>query len=149
MKNTIIIITEEQYRTLQGEAASTSHFQERKDSRLYGILDLNQADIAAVEQAVSNVMATDYPKSTAIRLHQIQVDPKSKYVIYSHGKNFYRIPEGTLSAKRGTILKKSVGDEFWAVVRKNQMITFLLRRSNDGGTPEAIKKILRVDEVIM
>ena len=143
-----IIITEEQYRSIQLEAASTPHFQARKTGRLYHI-GLPNSDINAVETKLKEVIATDFPKSSAVKLHRFRPDPNHKLYMQLGGRPFYRIPEGIVNTRKKTIVKKSIGDEFWVIIRRNEIKTFLLRRSNDGRTPDEIKKILRVDEVFM
>jgi len=141
-----IRITEEQYKNIQ-EAYPTGHMMARKTQRLHHV-DLPIADINATEQKLKKVIETDYPNSTAIRLHKFKPDSKHKYYHVQNSVPFYRIPEGTVFSRGRTIVKKSIGDEFWVIVRGNKIKTFLLRRSNDGRNVSDIKKILNVSEVI-
>ena len=131
------IITEE-IESFQSKNVA-GHAKVRIDERLKKMVD--RGDLTEVEsqiisgnlgKIINHLGEFDENKSYGIRLGKFHVNPNSKtiekrgedFVIHDRGKPYYRI----WSDGHDLLATDSTGNEFWAVVRNNTLVTMFLRK---------------------
>lgn len=143
--NTItkLLVNEKQFYQIQ-EALATAHMNDRIIERLYD-LDLPQDIINKTNDKLRTIKQTDFPidKSYAIRLSQFQpiLTAETKDIFTKiNGRPYYKHKDS-----QG---RTSIGDELWAIVRDNKIVTFLMRKSEETekGT-DFLKTLLNVNFV--
>lgn len=135
-----ILISPIHYATLQ-EALATQHMNKRLLSRLHE-LNLSTSFIQNVMNKLQVILHKNYYPdiSYAIRLATFLPDKKSP--------NYIEIDERPYYKHRDEMGKVSIGDEFWAIVRDNKIVTFLLRKSQETEMGEDyLESLLNVDVV--
>jgi hypothetical protein len=136
-----VIITEQQYKKVVDEAGASAHFKERRKQRLNS-LKLPSKDIIHINRQFKKISRTkfDPDKSFAYRIIKFEPDPSSPMFVEVNGRPYYRVVD-----ENGN---DSTGDELWAVIRNNEIVTFFIRKSIQTADEQRAKEKLRVDEVI-
>lgn len=137
-RNIVTIITEEIENFNAKNIAQ--HAKQRIDGRLNKMSsrgDITSGEAQTISKNLENLIdyldKFDPKKSYGIKLGRFNVDPKSEtvekrgepFVIWDRNKPYYRI----WAEDREDILPTdSTGNEFWAVVRNNTLVTVMLRK---------------------
>lgn len=102
------------------------------------------------EQVQTNLQAildTDFSKKKdfAVLLGTTEVNPKSKFAIYDERNNrhWYSI----LTVNKTGRETDSTGNQFWLIVRKNIIMTFMVRKDWQSKSIDYAKAKMRVDYV--
>jgi hypothetical protein len=132
------------------EALETHHSIKRFKNR-FG--KLNDGDITNEEKTriiknLESVKNYDFPidKSFGILLGEFEVkenNPNRDFkvgVVKKRGEMYYSIED-----RSGV---KSVGNQIWAIVRNNEIITIMFRRSSQDGSEKYLMDFLEVDKII-
>jgi hypothetical protein len=126
------------------ETHDTMHLSDRLVERLSS---MNDEDITpeVKQRIIKNLEITkkvNFPvgKGFAILLGSFKINPKSKLFVDVNGRGYYRIID--------LFGKDSTGDQIWAVVRDNSIVTLMLRKRIQSQSEEFIKEKVRVNKVI-
>lgn len=126
------------------ETHDTMHLSDRLAERLSS---MSGEDITPEirERILKNLEITkkaNFPigKSYAILLGSFKINPKSKLFIDVNGRGYYRIVD--------LFGKDSTGDQIWAVVRDNSIVTLMLRKRIQSQSEDFIKEKVRVNKVL-
>ena len=134
------IITEEVESFEQKNVAR--HAKERIDSRLNKMAsrgDLSPVEVQTIsgnlDKVINHLGKFEENKSYGIRLGRFHVNPESKtiekpgeaFVVPDRGRVYYRI-WGDSADRKDLLATDSTGNEMWAVVRNNTLVTMFLRK---------------------
>lgn len=125
------------------EVANTRHQLDRFKTR-FNILcqgHISSEDKNEILRNLNTLNQIDLDnKSYAVRIGGFKVNKDSEFYIDVNGRGYYRVND--------ELFKDSTGNEFWAIVRNNRIITFMLRKDIQSRDVEKMKDRLRVDDVI-
>lgn len=140
MKKKVLISESVVYKPLE-ESSSTTHFKQRLKNRLNSI-DLPSKDIIRINSQLKQINRTRFPKdeSFAIRLIRFNPDPNSSAYYEKNGRAYYKVVD-----ERG---RDSTGNELWIVIRNNNIVTFMLRKSIQTQNEERMKVKMDVTNVV-
>jgi hypothetical protein len=143
-------LTENYIRGLLREALETSHSLDRFNDRF---MKLNDGDITdgeknRITKNLEHIKRYDFPEnqSFGILLGEFNIkefNPKRHWkvgVVKKRDVMYYSIKD-----KDGL---KSVGNQIWAIVRDNEIVTIMFRRSSQDGTSKRLMDFLEVDKII-
>ena len=126
------------------EAKDSKHALERVKNRIQKMsdVDMNPATKARILNNLQTVRMTDFPmgESFIILLGGFKVNPESPLYIKVKNREYYRINDLTN--------KDSTGDQIWAVIRDNKVVTVMLRKKIQSTDVDYLKTMNRVDNVI-
>ncbi len=106
--------------------------------------DLSPNVKSAILTNINLIEAVDFPKnkSYGIMLGSFYPNPKSSfYHEVERGRGYYQIMDDS-------VITDSTGDQFWIVVRDNQVTTFMLRKKIQTDDTKHNLEKLRVDYII-
>lgn len=129
---------------LLSEALDTQHLADRLVGRLNKMSDQDMP-LKTRQRILGNldlVKQQNFPmnKSFAILLGSFKINPESELYININGREYYRIID--------LFGKDSTGDQIWAVVRNNTIVTLMLRKRIQSESPEFVQEKVRVDHAI-
>ena len=130
---------------LLNEATVSTHIVARIHERLskIGSEDISPVIIKHVNDSINKIKKTNFDpnESYAIRVGHFKgkVNPESKFYKQYEGRgDYYAFKSVNINEENDTY---SIGDEFWAIIRGNNMITFFVRMHHQN------RDKLRVDNV--
>lgn len=129
-----IIITESQYDRLQ-------HFSDRYKERL-SVIDLLPRDRQKIDIRIRDMLTTSFPKrlNIAYRISNLPPNENSKQYYVQNGTPYYRFKD-----TKGNLF---IGDELWAIIKDDNFVTFLVRRSAETRNRKSAANNFKVDAVI-
>ena len=124
------------------EAAETTHSKERFDDRItkMSVDDISKEKKIEINDNLKEVIKFNFnkKKGIAIKLGDLIINPNSEY--YDNG--YYAVP----NTKDEDL---SVGDQVWAIIRKNEIHTVMLRKSDESFKANMLANTsLNVNQVI-
>jgi len=138
-----LIITESQYETIISEDrySALAHFSDRYSRRMsqkYLVLPLRERD--GLDREIKKIFLRTFPKgNTAFRVFVFKPNPDSPNYIEQKGKPYYRFKDADDNI--------FIGDEAWVIIKNQNPITILVRRSVETRSSSA-KSMFGVDQVL-
>jgi hypothetical protein len=125
------------------EAIDTKHSLDRVTDRILKMSDVDM-DVSTKDRILNNletVKLTNFPKhqSFMVLLGGFKINPESELHTKVKSRDYYRIMIDN---------RDSTGDQLWAIIRNNSVVTVMLRKKIQSTDVEYMKDKNRVDNVI-
>lgn len=128
------------------EAEMRQHSLDRVKERIDAMDEegaLSTPEVSNIKNNIVRLQIVDFPedKSYAVQLGTFKPRRNSKYFFDVKSRGYYKIIDDE-------IISDSTGDQIWAIVRENEVITIMLRKAYQVDNPQENNSKLNVDETV-